>query len=71
MLRDGLGYAFAGVAVLDAVAEFPSLVFACAGAAGNGGAADGAACEFNVGFNGGIAARIKNLPGTDICDDGE
>jgi hypothetical protein len=46
-------------------------VLASAGAAGHGSAADCAAREFYVGFNGGIAAAIEDLPGTDVCDDGK
>ncbi len=71
MLATALVTPFAGVAVLDAVAQFPGLVLAGACAAGDGGAPDCAAGEFDVGLDGGIAAGIKNLPGANVCDDGE
>ncbi len=70
-VRDGLGDALAQVAVLHAVAQLPGFVFARAGAAGHGGAADGAAGEFNIGFDSGIAPGIENLPGANIGNGGQ
>ncbi len=60
---DGFQHAFAGVAALVAVAQFQRFVFAGRGAAGNGGAPAGAAFEDDIGFNGRIAAGIKNFAG--------
>ncbi len=65
---DGLGDAFAEVTLFVAVAELDGFVFAGAGAGGNGGAADGAAREDDVHFNGGIAARVENLAGLNVVN---
>ena len=54
------------VAILHAVAQFPGFVFAGAGAARHGGAADRAAGELDIDFDGGIAAGIKDLAGADL-----
>jgi hypothetical protein len=60
-IRDRFGHALAEVGGLDAITEFDGLVFAGAGSAGNGRTADRAAGEFDIGFDGGIAARIDDL----------
>ena len=70
-LATAFGHAFAEVAILHAVAQFPRFVFAGAGAARHGGAADGAAGEFDIGFDGWIAAGIKDLAGVNIGNDGQ
>jgi len=64
-IRDGFGHALAEVAGFVSVAEFDGFVFTGAGAAGNGRAADGSACEFDIGFNGWVAARVEDLAGAD------
>ncbi len=65
---DGLEDAFAEVARLVAVAEFPGFVLAGAGAARDRSAADGAAFEFHIDFDGGIAAGVNDLTGADVGD---
>ena len=44
-------------------------MFAGAGPARNDRAADCAACQSDIDFNGRIAARIEDLAGVDINDD--
>jgi len=53
-LATALLHALAAVAVLVAVAEFDGFVLAGGGAGGNGGAAEVAAGELDVDFDGGI-----------------
>ena len=65
---DGLQHALAEVAVLVAVAEFAGFVFAGGGAGGDGGAAEGAAFEEDVDFDGGIAAGIDDFAAGDFPD---
>ena len=43
-------------------------MFAGGGSAGNGGAAEIAGIDKDIGFDGGIAARIENLAGVDFGD---
>ena len=64
-IGDGLRHTLAEVAGFVAVAEFDRLVFASAGAAGNGRAADGSSGQFDIGFDGWVAARIEDLTGAD------
>ena len=44
--------------------------FAGAGTTGDSGAAYGSADEFDVDFDGGIAARVKNFTAVDVFDEG-
>ncbi len=67
-VRDGLRDALAQVHGLVAIAQLPRFVHAGAGAAGDGGAADGAVIERDVDFDGGVAAAIENLAAVDIDD---
>ena len=70
MPATALHHALAEVAVLVAVAQLPGFVFAGAGAARHGGPADGTAGEFDVDFDGGVAAGVENLTAADGFDDG-
>ena len=65
---DGAQHALAEVARLVAVAQFEGFVLAGGGAGGHRGAAARAVFEDDVGFDGGIAARIENLPADDARD---
>ena len=65
---DGAQHAFAEVARLVAVAQFQRFVLAGGGARGHGGASARAVFENDVGFDGGIAAGIENLPPDDARD---
>ncbi len=56
----------AEVLCLVAVAKFPGLVDAGAGAAGHGRAAEGAVGQFHVDLDGRIAAAVENLSGVDV-----
>ncbi len=58
---DGLQHAFADVAALVAIAQLQRFVLAGGGAAGHGGAAARSAFQNDIGFDGGIAARIQNF----------
>ena len=60
-VRDGFGHAFAAVALLVAIAQFPRFMLAGARAARNGRAPEAAAFEMHIDFDGRIAARIENL----------
>ena len=64
-VADGFQHAFAEVAGFVAVAKFVGFVFAGGSAGRNCAAADGAAFEVDVGFDGGIAARIDNFAAVD------
>ena len=55
------GHAFAAIAFLIAIAQFPRFVFPGARAARNGGAAKSAALQMHVYFNRRVAARIENF----------
>ena len=66
----GLLHALAEVALLVVVAQLDRFVLARARAARHGGAADDAAGEDDVGFDGGIAAAVEDLAGDDVGDDG-
>ncbi len=63
---DGLQNPLAEVFRLVAVAKFPGLVDAGAGAAGHGGAAERAVGQFHVDLDGRIAAAIEDLSGADV-----
>ena len=65
-VADGFQDAFAEVARFVAVAEFVGFVFAGGCAGRNGGAADGAACDVDVGFDGGIAAGIDDFAADEL-----
>src|SRR6202020_1162429 len=65
---DGVKNAFTEVVVLVSIAELDSFMFAGGGAAGNGGAAFGSSVEDNIGFDGGIAAGVKDFTGVDRDD---
>ena len=67
---NGLEHAFAEEARLVAVAEFDGFVFAGGGAGGNRGAADRAAFEVHVNFDGGIAAGIDHFAAADFNNGG-
>ena len=67
-ILDGLQHALAQVVRLVAVAQFHGFVLARGGAAGNCRAANRAAFENNVGFNGGVSARIQNLARMDCSN---
>ena len=58
---DGFLHAFAAETLFVAVAEFDGFVFAGAGAAGDGGASDRAACERHINFHGGVTARVEDF----------
>ena len=66
-----LGHALAEVAILHAVAQFPGFVLAGARAARHDRAADRAAGELDVRFDGRIAAGVEDLAGVNISDGGE
>jgi hypothetical protein len=57
-------YAFAHVVAFVAIAELNGFVFAGRSARGHDGAPKGAAFQNDVGFDGGISARVKNFAGT-------
>jgi hypothetical protein len=65
---DGVQDSFAEIAGFVGVTKFESFVFAGGSAGGHGGAAAGAVFEDYVGFNGGIATRIDDLPANDAGD---
>ena len=67
-MADGFEDAFAQVAGFVVVAEFVGLVFAGGSAGRDGGAADGAACYVDFGFDGGIAAGVNDFAGVDFGD---
>src|SRR3546814_149276 len=67
---DRLQHALAAIALLVAVAQLDGLVRAGGGAGGRRGAAEGAAFQGDVDFDGGIAPGVENLPGLDIDDCG-
>ncbi len=60
--------AFSAEALLVAIAQFPRLMLAGAGAARNGRAPHRAAFQMDIDFDGGIAARIQDLARVDFCD---
>ena len=62
---DGLEGALAEIALLVAVAQFEGFIGAGRGAGGHGGAAEDAAGEDDIGFEGGIAAGIQDFAGMD------
>ena len=65
---DGVEDALAQVVGLVAVAQFDGFVLAGGGARRHSGAAHGAAVENDVGFDGGIAAGIKDFAGANGND---
>jgi hypothetical protein len=67
---DGVQHALAKVAGLVAVAEFAGFVLAGRGTAGDSGAADDAAFEDDVGFDGRITAGVDDLSAADFNDGG-
>jgi len=62
-IGNGFGHALAEVAGFVSIAELNRLVLTCAGTAGNCCTANSSAGEFDIGFDGGIAARIEDLAG--------
>jgi hypothetical protein len=58
---DSFEGAFAEVARLIAIAKFHGFVFAGGRTGGNSGAADSAVGQIDIGFDGGVAARVKDL----------
>ena len=60
---DGLEHALAQVAALVAVAQLNGLVFTRGGSRGHGGSAPGAARKLHLHLDGGVAARVQDLPG--------
>jgi len=67
---DGLADALAAEAFGVAVAEFEGFVFAGGSAGRNGGAAERAGFEGDVGFDSGVAAGVKDLAGANAGDFG-
>jgi hypothetical protein len=67
-VADGFQDAFAEVARFIAVAEFVGFVFTSGCAGRDGCAADGAAFDVDVGFDGGIAAGIDYFAAEDFGD---
>src|SRR5208337_1832144 len=65
---DGFEDALAKVLGLIAIAEFEGLVFAGGRARGNNGTAEGAGLKKDVGLDGRIAARVKDLAGVNAGD---
>jgi len=65
---DGFEDALAEVFGLIAVAKFEGFVFAGGRARRNNGAAKSAGFEQDIGFDGGIAARVKDLAGVNAGD---
>ena len=65
---DGFQNAFAEIDFFVVIAEFDGFMLAGAGAAGDGGPAEGAVFENDVDFDRGIAARIENLAAVDEFD---
>ena len=65
---DGLGDAFAEVALLVAVAQFEGFVFAGAGARGHRRAAHRAAGQDHVNFHRGVTARIEDFTRLYVMD---
>ena len=65
----GFLHAFAQVAGGFAVAQFPSLMLAGAGAAWYDGAAGGAALQGDFDFDGGVAARVDHFAAADVFDE--
>ena len=63
---DGLEHAFAEIAARIAVAQFNGLARSGGRARGHGGASGHARLEHDVGFDGGVAARIENLAGDHV-----
>ncbi len=66
MLPTALQRALAQVAGLVAVAQLDRFVLAGRSAGGHRGAAHAAVGQTNIGFHGGIAARIQNLSSDDL-----
>ena len=64
-ISDSFVYALAEIAGFVSVAKLHGLMLSSAGAAGNRCAADGAAGEFDIGFDSRVTARIKDLAGSD------
>jgi hypothetical protein len=64
-LADAFEAPLPSIAFLVAVAQFDGLVLAGGGAGGHRGAAEGAAGEFHVDFDGRIAAGIDDFAGSD------
>ena len=67
---DGLEHALAEEAAFVAVAQFDGFVLAGGCAGGNRGAADRAAFEPHVHFDGGIAARVDHFAAADFNNGG-
>ena len=67
---DGFMDAFSQILGLVAIAEFDGFVFAGRGAGWNSGAAKRAGFEGDFGFDGGIAARVKDLAAVNPDDFG-
>src|SRR5690606_27837415 len=61
-------HAAAEVAVRVGVAQFHGFARAGRGARGHGGPAERAALQPDVGFDGGVAAGIENLPAANVDD---
>ena len=66
-VRDGAGHALAAVAVA-AVAELDGLELAGGRAGRDDGAAGGAGGEEHLDLDGGVAARVEDLPPRDVLD---
>ena len=67
---DRFGHAFAEVAFLVAIAQFPRFVLSGARAARDRSSPEPAPIEMDIHFDRRIAARIENLPRSDLVDAG-
>ena len=67
---NGVQHAAAAVAVRVAITSFDGFVRAGAGAGWDGGAAQRAAGELDIGLDGGIAARVEDFARVDARDGG-
>ncbi len=65
---DGVQHALAAIALLVAVAQLDRFMRAGRGAGRHRGAADDAAFQRDVDFDGGIAAAVENLAADDVRD---
>src|SRR5690606_18860602 len=67
-VRDRLRHALAEVAALVAVAQLHCFARAGRRTRGHSGTADGPRCQNDIGFHGGIAARVDDFAAADVDD---